>query len=80
VVATVQEAAEDTDFASKGDIAELKAEIAALRFELRETELRFRARLGAIKGEILNRVVGSILGAIVVNVVAMFGVAKLLGH
>jgi DNA-binding transcriptional MerR regulator len=72
----------------KADIAELRAElkagIAAVRSELREAELRFEARLEAVKADILNRVFGLILGAVVVNVVAivgaMFGVAKLLGH
>jgi hypothetical protein len=37
-----------------------------------------------LKTDILNRILGLILGAVVVNVVtiigAMFGVAKLLGH
>ncbi len=79
-----QEAAEDTDFATKSDITELKAEITAVRSELREVELRFEARLKAIKSEILNRVFGLILGATVINVVAivgaMFGIAILLGH
>ncbi|MGA8380191.1 MAG: hypothetical protein WB710_03580 [Stellaceae bacterium] len=36
------------------------------------------------KAEIMNRVIGMILGALVVNIVvdvgAVFGVAKLLGH
>jgi multidrug efflux pump subunit AcrA (membrane-fusion protein) len=117
LVATVQEAAEGAEFATKADLgdmraelksdiaelraelksdiaelraelaevrAELKADIAAVRSELREAELRFEARLEAVKADILNRVFGLILGAIVVNVVAivgaMFGVAKLLGH
>lgn len=64
--------------------AELKAEIASVRAELRQLELRFEAKIEALKADILNRVFGLILGAVVVNVVAMvgamFGVAKLLGH
>lgn len=49
-----------------------------------EMELRFEAKLEALKADILNRVFGLIFGAVVVNIVAivgaMFGVAKLLGH
>jgi uncharacterized membrane protein required for colicin V production len=88
----VQEAAEGAELATKSDLADLKAEFAALRAELksefaalcsalRETELRLGARIEAIKSEILNRVFGLILGALVVNIVAMIGavfaVAKL---
>ena len=70
VIATVQEAAEGAEFATKGD---LEAAIAALHSALREVELRLEARLEAIKSEILNRVFGLILGALVVNIVAMLG-------
>ncbi len=121
VVATVQEAAEGADLATRSDLAELRseikfdlaelraelkaaiaelraelkaelaelrvelrAEIAAVRAEMRALELRFEAKLEALKADILNRIFGLILGAVVVNVVAvvgaMFGVAKLLGH
>ena len=110
VVAAVQEAAEGTDAATKGDLVEvqnllkvdiaevrtglkadiaevrtgLKADIAEVRSELRESELRFEAKLEAVKSDILIRVFSMILGAIVVNIIAlvgaMFGVAKLLGH
>jgi len=106
VVASVQEAAEGADFATKRDLdevrSELKADIAAVRSELRETELRLEAKIRetelsleakletirsemlAMKADILNRVFGFILGALVVNIVAMIGavfvVAKLLGH
>ena len=87
-VATIQEAAEDAEVATKADLsdmrAELKAEIAAVRSELREVELRLEAKIEAVKADILSRVFGLILGAVVVNIVAivgaMFGVAKLLGH
>jgi ribosomal protein L29 len=63
---------------------ELKAEIAELRSELWQTELRFEAKLEEMKADILNRVFGLILGAQVVNIVAIIGavsaVAKLVGH
>ena len=95
VVATVQEATVAGDLATKADVgavrtelaevrAELKAEIAELRSELRQAELRLEAKLEAIKADILNRVFGLILGALVVNIVAIVGavlaVAKLVGH
>ena len=88
VIATIQEGAEGAELATKGDLAdlraELKAEIAALRSELREAELRLEAKIEAIKADILNRVFGLILGTLVVNIVAivgaMFAVAKLVGH
>ena len=88
VVAAVQEGTEGADLATKIDIAELraelKAEIADLRGELRQFELRVEAKIEAIKADILNRVFGLILGALVVNIIAivgaMFALAKLLGH
>jgi len=92
VIAAVQEGTEGAEFATKADIAELRAElkadIAALRAELkadiREAELRLEARIEAIKADILNRVFGLILGALVVNIIAMIGavfaVAKLVAH
>ncbi len=79
----------------KADLAELRAEfkadLAALRSELRETELRLEAKIeavrsaiAAVKADILNRVFGMILGALVVNIIAvvgaMFAVAKLVAH
>jgi len=86
--AAVQEGTEGADLATKMDIAELraelKAEIADLRSELRQSELRLEAKIEAIKADILNRISGSILGTLVVNIVAivgaMFAVAKLVGH
>ena len=88
IVAAVQEATRGADLATKADIAELrtelKAEIADLRSELRQTELRLEGKIEAIKADILNRVFGLILGALVVNIVAivgaMFAVARLVGH
>jgi hypothetical protein len=88
VIAAMQEATEGADLATKIDIGdlrtEIKAEIADLRSELRQVELRLEARLEAMKGDILNRVFGLILGTLVVNIIAIvgaiFAVAKLLVH
>jgi len=95
VTAAVQEGTEGADLATKADIAELrtelKAEIADLRSELRQGELRLEAKIeavrsdiAAVKADILNRVFGMILGALVVNIIAvvgaMFAVAKLVAH
>jgi chromosome segregation ATPase len=70
---------------------ELQAEIAAVRAELRETELRLEAKIEAVraligeaKADVLTRVFAMIAGAVVINVIAIFGamigIAKLLGH
>lgn len=88
VVATVQESAEGADLATKSDLREVEAalrmEIAGVRAEMREMELRLEAKMEAPNSQILNRVFGMILSAIVINVVvivgAIFGVAKLAGH
>ena len=95
VVAAVQEATAGAELATKTDLgelrSELKADIAGLRSELRQAELRLEAKIeairsdmGAMKADILNRVFGSILGALVVNIVtvvgAMFAVAKLVAQ
>ena len=88
VVASVQEAAQGADFATKRDIDDLRTE---LKSEIREAELRVEAKIEAIrtdmqalKADILNRVFGLILAALIVNIIAMIGavfaVAKLLGH
>jgi hypothetical protein len=54
-------------------------DIAELRTEIREAELRLEAKIEAMKADILNRVFGLILGTLVVNIVtivgAMFAVA-----
>jgi hypothetical protein len=91
----VQESAEGAELVTKTDLTELRAEfkadIADLRNELRQTELRLEAKIEPIrsdmatmKSDILNRVFGLILRALLVNIVAiigaMFGLAKLLGH
>jgi flagellar motility protein MotE (MotC chaperone) len=57
----------------RAEIADLRAEIAAVRGEMRQLELRFEAKLEALKADILNRMFGLILGAVVVNVVAIVG-------
>jgi DNA-binding transcriptional MerR regulator len=95
VVAAVQEGTAGADLATKADLAELRSELKA---EIREVELRLEAKIEAIrsdiagvkadiagvKADILNRVFGMILGALVVNIVAivgaMFAVAKLVAH
>jgi hypothetical protein len=68
----------------KTDLAEVKADIATLRGELRQSELRLEAKIEAVKTDILSRVFSMILGALVVNIIAvvgaMFAVAKLAGH
>src|SRR5205807_6925261 len=55
-----------------------------LEAKIRETELRLEAKIEASKADILNRVFGLILGALIINIIAMIGavfaVAKLLGH
>jgi hypothetical protein len=99
VLAPVQEAAAGADLATRADLdgvrvalkteiaalrVELKAEIADLRSELRQSELRLEAKLEAIKADILNRLFGLILGALVVNIIAIGGAvlaaAKLVAH
>jgi ribosomal protein L29 len=76
----------------KADIAEvrneLKADIAGVRSELKAdiAELRTESKTGIAeaKSEILKTVMGMILGALVVNILAtlgaMVGLAKMLGH
>ena len=64
--------------------AELGAEIAAVRAEMREMEQRLIARIEAAKAEMIGRMFSMIIGAVLVNIVAMLGAmfafAKLLGH
>ena len=88
VVTAVQEGAEGADLATKGDLTiqgnELRAEFALLRSEMREMEQRLIGRIEAAKAEMLSRMFAMILGAVLVNIVAMLGAmfafAKLLGH
>jgi DNA-binding transcriptional MerR regulator len=98
VVTAVQETTAAGDLAAKVDLdaartelkaeiaqfrAEVKAEIADLRNELRQSGLRLEAKLESIKADILSRVFGLILSALVVNIVAIVGAvvvaAKLIG-
>jgi hypothetical protein len=98
VTAAVQEATQGAELATKVDLAEVKAEVAeiktdlaevkadvaTLRSELRQSELRLEAKIEAVKADILSRLFSMILGAQVVNIIAvvgaMFAVAKLAGH
>ena len=88
VVAAVQEGAEAADLATKGDLAlqghEQRAELAALRSEMREMEQRLIAKMEAIKAEMTTRVMTTVLSTVLVNVItilgAMFAFGKLLGH
>ncbi|MGE0257797.1 MAG: DUF1640 domain-containing protein [Alphaproteobacteria bacterium] len=81
VADAVREGAEGADLVTKSDLAlttaDLRAEIAALRSEL-------RAEIAALKTELLTRMFQMILGAVLVNAIAMAGLmfafAKLLGH
>jgi DNA-binding transcriptional MerR regulator len=84
VTAAMQEATEAAEFATKADIAEVKAEIREAELRLEAKIEAIRSDMGAMKADILNRVFGLILGALVVNIVAivgaMFAVAKLVAH
>jgi DNA-binding transcriptional MerR regulator len=99
VAAAVQESSEGSDRATKGDLTvqsvELRAEIAAVRSEMREMEQRLIARIESVRSEIvsmrgeiasdlLGRMFQMIIGAVLVNIVAMAGLmfafAKLLDH
>jgi NTP pyrophosphatase (non-canonical NTP hydrolase) len=91
VTAVVQEATQGAELATKVDLAEVKTEIAEVKADvatlcskLRQSELRLEAKIEAAKTGILSRVSSMILGALVVNIIAvvgaMFAVAKLAGH
>jgi DNA-binding transcriptional MerR regulator len=88
VVEAVRDGADNADLATKHDLAllgaELRAEIAEVRGEIRELEQRFIARIEAVKAEMVSRMFGMIVGALLVNIVAMLGAmfafAKLLVH
>jgi DNA-binding transcriptional MerR regulator len=62
----------------------LEARIEAVRSELKAEIAALKAEIATLKADILSRVFALILGALVVNIVAMIGavfaVAKLLGH
>jgi len=88
LVEAVREGADDAELVTKHDLAllgaELHAEIAAVRGEMREMEQRLIARIEAANAALMSRVVGLILGAVLVNVVAilgaMFATVRLLAH
>ena len=90
---TVQSVELRAEIAAQG--AELRAEIAAVRSEMREMETRLIARIDSVrdgtetaiaaaKSEMLGRMFQMIMGAVLVNIVAMAGLlfafAKLLGQ
>ncbi len=70
LVAVVQEGAESADFATKGDLAVMGAEL--------------KTAIETAKSEMLGSMFQMVLGAVLVNFVAMLGVmfafAKVLGH
>ncbi|HVC55075.1 MAG TPA: hypothetical protein VND95_03920 [Stellaceae bacterium] len=88
VIAAVQDGAESSDVATKLDLALVNARLDALssHVDARIDSLAstLDARLADAKSEILYRVFQMILGAVLINVIAMLGVmfafAKLLGH
>jgi DNA-binding transcriptional MerR regulator len=99
VVDAVREGDENSDVATTQDMAllrtELRAEMAAFRAEVtaefaamraaaREAEQRLIARMEAIRSELLGKMFSMVVGAVLVNIVAMLGAifafAKLLGH
>jgi hypothetical protein len=84
VTAAVQEGTEGADLATKMDVADLRNELRQAELRLEAKIEAIRADMGAMKADILSRVFGLILGALVVNIVAivgaMFAVAKLVAH
>jgi hypothetical protein len=81
LVAAVQEGADFADLVTKHDLAE---QVALLRGEMRETEQRLLVRIEAAKADMIGRMMSMIIGAVLVNIVAMLGAmfafAKMLGH
>jgi predicted DNA-binding transcriptional regulator YafY len=88
VVAAVQESAERSDVATKSDLAAVRSELAAAKTELTARidalTSTIDARIAEAKTEILYRVFQMILGAVLINIIAMaglmFALVKLLGH
>jgi DNA-binding transcriptional MerR regulator len=99
VAAAVREGTEGAELATKSDLAlaaaELRAEIANVRAEMREIEQRLtvrianeisavRSEIAALKSDLLVRMLQMVLAAVVMNAIAMAGLlfafAKLLGH
>ena len=71
------EAMSGAELATKPDIAALKMDLTALRSDL-------EAKMAETKADILKSMLGMIVGALTINVLAilagMIGLAKLLGH
>jgi hypothetical protein len=99
VVDAVREGDERSEAATKQDLAllgsepraeiaalraEMPAEFAAVRGEMREMEQRLITRIETARSELIGKMFSMIVGAVLVNIVAMLGVmfafAKLLGH
>jgi hypothetical protein len=88
VVEVVRDAGEDADFVTKSDLvlfgtklraelgalrADMTAEFAAVRAEAREAEQRLNARIETTKAELTARMFSMVVGAGLVNIVAMLG-------
>jgi DNA-binding transcriptional MerR regulator len=84
----VREGTESANLVTRGDLAlttaELRSEIAELRAEIAALRSDLKAEISALKSELLGRMFQMILGAVLVNAIAMAGLmfafAKLLGH
>ncbi|MEI6986125.1 MAG: hypothetical protein WCK65_08355 [Rhodospirillaceae bacterium] len=82
------EAMSGAELATKTDVSALKTDMSALRADMKASiaasESRLEVRIEASKTEILKAVMGMILSAVAINVLAilagMIGIAKLLGH
>lgn len=99
VADAVREGAEGGDLVTRGDLAltaaglraeiaelrsELRSEIAEVRGEIASVRSELKTEITALKTDLLTRMFQMILGAVLVNTVAMAGLmfafAKLLGH
>lgn len=80
------EAMSGAELATKGDIEAGRSELAAAKAELKSdiVPLATKADVAEAKADTLKAVMGMIIGALAVNILAMlgamFGLAKLLGH
>src|SRR5260370_41835804 len=77
LVAAVQEGAEGADLATKADLTvlgnELRAEIAQLRSEMREMELRLKLEIETTARHTESRLIGMMIGALGINFLGMLG-------
>jgi hypothetical protein len=92
LVATVVEGAEDAELATKRDVSDLETALRSdmrdtehrLNAQMREMELRLKVEIEAGNSRTQARLIGIVLGALGVNILAMLGamlgLAKLLGH